>query len=157
MQRISIHLEHTHLSFSYRCVGMCMNLKIKSLSPAQQSCMSEIFTLLKLVMLMPATNAVSERSASTLCRVKTYLCSFMTQLCFNNFLVLHVHEETTDTLQLSVCLNEFVSESKHSSSLFGISSELFFHVYVSVSNLQMKLASEKQPDLEAGKHVSRSL
>ena len=43
------------------------------LSPAVRSNMSEITTLLKVLMVMPATNAVSERSASALRRVKTYL------------------------------------------------------------------------------------
>ena len=75
----------------------------KSFSPAQRSCMSEIFTLLKLIMVIPATNAVSERSASALRRVKTYLWSTMTQLRFNNLLVLHVHKERTDSLQLTDC------------------------------------------------------
>ena len=35
--------------------------------------MSEIATLLKILMVMPATNAVSERSVSVLRRVKTYV------------------------------------------------------------------------------------
>ncbi len=69
----------------------------KSLSPAQRSCMSEIFTLLKLIMVIPATNAVSERSASAVRRVKTYLRLTMTQLRFNNLLVLHVHKERTES------------------------------------------------------------
>ena len=91
----------------------------RSLSPAQQSCMSEIFTLLKLIMVIPATNAVSEWSASAVRRMKTYLRSTVTQLHFNNLLVLHVHTERTVILQLTASLNEFVSGSKHRSSLFG--------------------------------------
>ena len=50
---------------------------------------------------------------------KTYLWSTMTQLDFKNLLVLHVHKERTDTLQLPACLNEFVSGSENRSSLFG--------------------------------------
>ena len=91
----------------------------RSHSPAQQSCMSEILTLFKLIMVIPATNAVSERSASAVRRVKTYLRSTMTQHCFNNPFVLHVHKERTDTIQLTACLNEFVCGSEHRYSLFG--------------------------------------
>ena len=59
------------------------------------------------------------KDATRCFRVKTYLRSTMTQLHFNNLLVLHVHKERTDTLQLTACLNEFVSGSEHRSSLFG--------------------------------------
>ena len=48
---------------------------MQSLSPGMQS---EAFTLLRLILVMPATNAVSERSASAL-RVKNYLRSTMSQ------------------------------------------------------------------------------
>ena len=44
--------------------------------------------VLKLVLLMPFTNAVSERSASTMGRIKTYLCSIMT---LDNVMVLHIY------------------------------------------------------------------
>ena len=92
----------------------------RSLSAAQRSCMSEIFTLLKLVMLIPGTNSVSDWSASAVHKVKIYLRSTMTQLLFR-LLVLHVHKERTDTLQVTACLNEFVTGSGHRSSLFGTS------------------------------------
>ena len=60
---------------------------LKSLTPAQRSIMSEVCTLVKLILVSPATNAVSERSASGLRRIKTYLRSTMSQqrlnsLCF---------------------------------------------------------------------------
>ena len=35
--------------------------------------MSEVCTLVSMVLVMPASNAISERSFSALCRVKTYL------------------------------------------------------------------------------------
>lgn len=91
----------------------------KSLSPAQRDSMSEVCILLKLLMVMPATNAVSERSASGVRRVKTYLRSTMSQVRFNNLLVLHIHKDRTDELHLETCLNEFVSGSEHRTHLFG--------------------------------------
>ena len=38
----------------------------------------EVLNLSELILLVPTTNAVSERSRSALCRVKTYLRSSMT-------------------------------------------------------------------------------
>ena len=81
--------------------------------------MSEVCTLLNLLMVVPATNTVSERSASGVRRVKTYLRSRMSQIRFNNLLILHVHKDKTDNLNLVDCLNEFVSLNDHRFSVFG--------------------------------------
>ena len=87
----------------------------RSLSPAHRSCMSEVCTLLKLVLVIPATNAVSERSASALRRVKSYLRSTMSQSRLNNLMVLHVHKQRTDSLNLKACVNEFICANDHRS------------------------------------------
>ena len=68
---------------------------------------------------MPATNAVSERSASGVRRLKTYLRSTMFQVRLNKLLVLHVHKYRTEELQLETCLNGFVFGSEHRTHLFG--------------------------------------
>ena len=70
-------------------------------------------------MVIPATNAVSERSASAVRRIKTSLQSTMTQVRFNDLLILHIHKEKTDNLDLASCLNEFIAGNEHRLSLFG--------------------------------------
>ena len=45
---------------------------IKPLPPSHHALISQIVRMVKLVLLMPATNAVSERSASVMRRIKTY-------------------------------------------------------------------------------------
>ena len=93
----------------------------RSLSPAQRSCTSKIFTLLKLIMVIPKL-LVGKVHLQYEGR-KTYLWSTMTQLRFKNLLVLHVHKERTDTLQLTACLNDCVWKQKQifivPYSLFG--------------------------------------
>ena len=54
---------------------------------------SEVCILVKLIIVMPASNATSERSFSALRRVKTYLRSTMTQVHLNNLMVVHVHRD----------------------------------------------------------------
>ena len=71
-----------------------------AMSLAQRGFMSEICILLKLILVIPATNAVSERSASALRRVKTYLRSTMTQVRLNNLLILHVHKQMATNLDI---------------------------------------------------------
>ena len=55
-------------------------------------------------MVVPATNAMSERSASGVRRVETYLRSRMSRMPFNNLLVLSMHRDKTDNLELESCL-----------------------------------------------------
>ena len=64
----------------------------KTRSPAELALFSEIGTLLKLVLVMPATNAVSEWSFSALHRIKSYLTSTMIQDRLNHLMTLHIHE-----------------------------------------------------------------
>ena len=68
---------------------------------------------------MPATNAISERSFSAMRRVKTYLRATMSQVRLNNCMVLHVHRDMTDELDLAVVANRLVKGSEHRESLFG--------------------------------------
>ena len=90
-----------------------------SLSSAQLSLMSQVVLLVKLVLLMPATIAVSERSASAMRRIKTYLRSTMTQSRLNNTMVLHIHNHLTDSIDHTSVLNEFASANDERRKLFG--------------------------------------
>ena len=76
-----------------------------------------------MLLVMPATNAVSERSFSALKRVKTYLRSTMTQGRLNSILLLHVHHKKTDKIDLREAANKFVGRSKDRADIFGKFSE----------------------------------
>ena len=72
---------------------------LKSLSSSQQALISEVCTLAALIIVMPATNATSERTFSCLRRIKSYLSSSMTQTRLNStMIILSVHKEYTDQL-----------------------------------------------------------
>ena len=75
--------------------------------------MSEVCTVLKLIMVISVAKAVSKQSASALHRVKTYLRSTMSQLRLNNLLLLHTHKQRTDALDIPSCLNAFAQGSDH--------------------------------------------
>ena len=86
---------------------------------ARRSLLSEVIKVAKLLLVMPATNAVSERSFSALKRVKTYLRSTTTDSRMNNLMVLHIHKERVDKLNLIEVANEFVEKNDRRRSLFG--------------------------------------
>ena len=62
---------------------------------------------MKLILVMPATNATSERSFSALRRLKTWLRTTTSQARLNWCMLLHVHKERTDSLSLEELVNEF--------------------------------------------------
>ena len=81
--------------------------------------MSQVCRLLQLILVMPATNATSERSFSALRRVNNYLRTTMLQERLNYVMLLHVHKESVDFLNLKQIHNEFVEGSEHRLRMFG--------------------------------------
>ena len=92
---------------------------LQNQSTAQLSLLSQVKHLMQLLLVMPATNASSERSFSALRRVKTYLRATMTQERLNHMMVLHVHKDSTDSLDLKKAVNEFISCSEHRTGIFA--------------------------------------
>ena len=105
---------------------------LQSLDSSRRKLLSEISSLGKLLLVMPATNAVSERSFSALKRVKRYLRSATGGSILNHLMMLHVHKDRTDALTLvdvamtslgrkkpeSNCLTNFPRTISQTSSLF---------------------------------------
>lgn len=92
---------------------------LKSLSTAQRDYFSEVIKLVKLILVMPATNAHSERSFSALRRLKTWLRTTTSQARLNWCMILHVHQERTDALPMLSLANEFVTRSDNRMRMFG--------------------------------------
>ena len=82
---------------------------LKSLSEPQRVLYSEVVVLATLILVMPATNAGSERSFSALKRIKNYLRATMSKTRLNSLMFLHVHNDMTDKLNLCHVANTFVS------------------------------------------------
>ena len=82
-------------------VGIKEAMKIiSSLNASRKLLVVELLKLVKLILLVPTTNAVSERSRKTLCRVKTYLRSSMTQELVSSCLIVTTYKKQVDKLKL---------------------------------------------------------
>ena len=95
---------------------------LKSLNAVERTLYLEVFELAKLILVMPANNAISERSFSTLRRLKTWLRNTINQNRLNWCMVLyiHVHKTETDLLDLKQIGNEFISHnSSRGQHIFG--------------------------------------
>jgi hypothetical protein len=90
----------------------------QSLDNARKLLLSEIYTLGKLLLVMPATNAVSERSFSALKRVKTYLRSTTGTSRLNHLMLLHVHKDLADEINIVQVANTFVGDKDRRKGLF---------------------------------------
>ena len=122
-QQLQLHLEILQANFGLvdkTSVTACdIRNYLLGLSPYERDLMSEVVTILKLIMVLSSTNAVTERSFSALKRLKTYLRSTMKQDRLNHLLLLHVHKDRTDSLSLTHVTEQFVSSSEHRLSVFG--------------------------------------
>ena len=92
---------------------------LSGLSPPERVALSSVWTAMKLLLVMPATNATSERSFSALRRIKTYLRSTMSQQRLNSLMVLHANKEKTDSLDLVQVAREFVVGREGRQRTFG--------------------------------------
>ena len=86
---------------------------MQQLSSAEKLLIHEVAKLMKLIFVMPATNAASEHLFSAMRCIKSY------QERLNHLKIRHVHKEKTDTLVLTDVANEFVSKSEHSLQIFS--------------------------------------
>ena len=75
--------------------------------------------LQQLMLVMPATNAKSETSFSALCCLKNYLRTTMAQEWLNHLIIMQVHKEQTDNLDINSISNVSVGVSEHRSRILA--------------------------------------
>ena len=76
--------------------------------------------VVKFILLMSSTNAISERSISAVWRMKTYLRTMMTQQRMNNIMILHINKQLTDTVNHKEIFNNFITTNDERHKHFGI-------------------------------------
>ena len=84
-----------------------------------KSLLCEVFSLLRIALTIPVTSATAERAFSALRRLKNFLRSTMSQPRLNHVMILHIHKETTDKLDLTTIAREFVSINEKRGNYFG--------------------------------------
>ena len=92
---------------------------LQKLDNSQKCILSEVVKLAKILLAMPATNAVSERSFSALKRIKTYLRATSTDKRMNHLMLLHIHKDRLDSLDMVGVANEFVARFDSRRQIFG--------------------------------------
>ena len=92
--------------------------EILALGPAGRL-YSELSKLLTLLLVIPATSATAERSFSAVRRLKNYLRSTMSQQRLLDILVLNIHRDETNSLDLVHVARDFVALNEQRRAMFG--------------------------------------
>ena len=88
-------------------------------APLASSMFSEVDKLVRIYLTIPVTTATGERSFSAVRCIKTYLRSTMSQQRLNNIMLLNVHKDLTDGLDLPTVARQFVDANERRRRFFG--------------------------------------
>ncbi len=116
-----LKLQLSNLATYFQKSDITVSLKecltyLRNLSPAAKSFYSEVCAVARLILVMPATNAVSERSFSVMRRLKSYLRSTKGRARLNHVMVLNIYKEQLNLIATAI---ELVSGSEHRLRFFG--------------------------------------
>ena len=91
--RLKAQVTALHCSDTDRSLDVLQSIvsHLKGLNEFEKEYYSEVIKLAKLILVMPATNALSKHSFSALRRLKTWLRTTTDQFRLNNCMTLHVH------------------------------------------------------------------
>ena len=90
---------------------------LKTISVISREYFSQVIIVPKILLVIAAANAVSERSASNLRSIKDWLRTSITQKRLNQCMILSVHIETADNLDLVA--NDFCGGKEEQWDAFG--------------------------------------
>ncbi len=82
----------------------------------------DVMKLLRIYLTLPSSNASSERSFSTLRRIKTYLRSSTSQERLNHLMLLNTYKDDLDNVNIESILREFIRRNDLRMKTFALPS-----------------------------------
>lgn len=79
---------------------------------SSKTLLREVYKLTRICFTIPVTTATAERTFSALRRLKTFLRSTPSQPNLNQIMLLHIHKERTDRIDLEIA-KEFISRNEN--------------------------------------------
>ena len=102
-------------------IGLSSIISVMSqASDTVQQMFDQVITMVQPYLSIPVSTATAERTFSVLRRLKTYLRTDMSQKRLNNALLLHVHKDYTDKLDMIKIANDFVQSNERRRRYFDI-------------------------------------
>jgi hypothetical protein len=93
---------------------------IGTLHPQTRELLKEVEKFIELCLCLPVSAASSERSFSTLRRLKTWLRNNMTQRRLTHLTLLHVHSDVLDRMDIQPLMKRFIDNTPERKSTFGV-------------------------------------
>lgn len=93
---------------------------IAALHPQTRELLTEVEKLTELSLCLPVSAASSERSFSTLCRLKTWLRNNMTQSRLTHLTSLNVHRDILYKIDIQPLMKTFIQNTSERKSTFGV-------------------------------------
>ena len=98
---------------------VCTLANMLAAAPLASSMFSAVDKLVRIYLTIPVTTATGERSLSAVRCIETYLRSTMSQQRVNNIMLLNVHKDLTDGLDLPTIARQFVDANERRRHFFG--------------------------------------
>ena len=98
---------------------MVVSFYFKKLEPQILSLLSEVCKIVKLILVLPASNAESERSFSKMKLVKDRLRSTMNAKKLNHFMIVGHNKDIFDNLDFEEIADEFISRTDRRQKILG--------------------------------------
>ena len=81
--------------------------------------LSEVFNFTKPILVLPATNATSERTFSLMKLIRSYLRSAIKQSRLNYLMILSAYKNQFDQLDLTKIVSDFINKNGAWKHIFG--------------------------------------
>lgn len=118
MESLKVELCMFRAKYTYKSCEEAANILQKA--PVQvRSLFREVETLIRLLLVIPASSCEAERSFSALRRLKTWLRSTMGDNRLNHVAVCHVHKHILDSVVRKKICQEFISVNDRRRKVFG--------------------------------------
>ncbi|MDD1617309.1 MAG: hAT family dimerization domain-containing protein, partial [Methylococcaceae bacterium] len=92
---------------------------LHSMTPPMRAMFPIVESLVRLLLVNPASSATAERSFSSLRRLKTYLRSTCGQQRLNSIAICNVHKDVMDTINVNELMRDFVLAKDNRAAVFG--------------------------------------
>ena len=103
----------------YCSIDTLVILPTFGMNKSQKMLLPDVVKLARLFIVMPATNASSEKAFSGMKRIKTYLRNSATNNRLNHCMVAHVHAEDVDKMNTIEIARDFIEYSQTRLRIFG--------------------------------------
>ena len=103
----------------YCSIDTLVILPTFGMNKSQKMLLPDVVKLARLFIVMPATNASSEKAFSGMKRIKTYLRNSTTNNRLNHCMVAHVHAEDVDKMNTIEIARDFIEYSQTRLRIFG--------------------------------------